>query len=107
MPPRTPHPLRPVTNSVSAGVPQVILPLWVDLYNFAQTAEYLGIGIWPGKETAPVWESDTLGQGFMQALAGEASVAMREKARALGEVARAYGGRDTAAAEVAKLALRG
>lgn len=75
----------------------------MDLYNFAQTAEYLGIGLWPGKDTAPVWEADALAEGFVQVLGSEA---IRDKARALGEVARAYGGRDTAAAEVAKMAVR-
>jgi UDP:flavonoid glycosyltransferase YjiC (YdhE family) len=88
-------------------VPHVILPLWIDLYNFATTSEYLGIGVWPGKETAPEWEAESLAEGFMQALTGETAASMREKAKALAKVAESYGGRDTAAAEVAKLAAQG
>lgn len=89
-----------------AGIPHVILPLWLDLYNFATTAEYLGVGIWPGKDTAPVWHAHTLAQGFLAALIGDESVAMRQKAKALGAVAATYGGRDWAAAEVARLAVQ-
>ena len=91
----------------SAGVPQVILPLWVDLYNFAQMVEYLGVGIWPGKDTAPDWDPETLGEGFLQSLQGNTSVSIRNKAEEIGQIARAYRGRETSAAEVAKLASRG
>ena len=52
----------------SHGVPQIILPIWFDLYNYAATAEHLGVGIWPNKDTAPDWEADALSRGFMEAL---------------------------------------
>ena len=91
-------------ETVLAGVPQVILPLWFDLYNFAQTAQDLGIGIWPGKEAAPVWDARSLSEGFLLALQGNSSVKMREKARALGKVASSYGGRDTAAEKIFNMA---
>ncbi|KFA72664.1 hypothetical protein S40288_03412 [Stachybotrys chartarum IBT 40288] len=93
-------------ETISAGIPHVILPLWLDLYNFATTAEYLGVGIWPGKDTAPEWHADTLAKGFLAALVGDESVSMRQKAKALGAVAATYGGRDRAAAEVARLAVQ-
>ena len=89
------------------GVPQVILPLWVDLYNFAQTAEYLGVGIWPGKETAPRWHAEMLSDGFMRALTGKSSFAMREKASQLREAARQYGGQLAAAEKIASMAAKG
>lgn len=82
----------------------MILPLWVDLYNFAQIAEYLGIGVWPGQDIAPEWESKSLAEGFLKALTSQT---MREKAKALGEVARTYPGRNLAAQEIAKIAARG
>jgi hypothetical protein len=70
-------------------------------------AEYLGIGIWPGKDTAPDWDPATLSEGFLQALDDDAGSVMRAKAEELGVVARSYGGRDTAAAELARLAAGG
>ena len=91
----------------STGVPQVILPLWVDLYNFAQIAEYLGVGIWPGKDTAPMWYADVLSDGFMRALTGESSVAMKKRARELEAVARRYGGERAAAEKIASMAASG
>lgn len=85
-------------------MPQVVLPIWFDLYNYASTAEYLGIGIWPTKETAPDWEAEALGQAFLTALSSEA---MRRKAEELGEVASRYEGRHMAAREVAARAEKG
>ena len=90
-----------------AGVPHVILPLWADLYNYAQTAEYLGIGIWPSQESALDWDAKALSRGFMDALKGERSESMKQKAKALAEVASSYGGRDAAAREIAILAAMG
>ncbi|KAL2832930.1 hypothetical protein BDW59DRAFT_157079 [Aspergillus cavernicola] len=37
-------------EAVIAGVKQVILPRWLDTYNYAQMAEYVGVGIWLGKK---------------------------------------------------------
>lgn len=68
-------------------------------------AEYLGVGVWPGKESAPVWDSVTLKRGFLKALTGEGSLDMRQKATELGKIARQYGGRDAAAEIIAELAL--
>ncbi|VUC30699.1 unnamed protein product [Clonostachys rosea] len=90
-----------------AGVPQMILPLWFDLFNFANTAEYLGIGIWAGRSTTPEWVSESLAEGFRTALVGPTSVSLREKAQKLGEVARQYDGRKIAADEIARLASIG
>lgn len=87
-----------------AGIPQVLLPMWFDLYNFASTAEYLGIGIWPGKETAPQWDPETLAAGILSALIGKESAALRTKAQALGKIAKSYEGRNLAAREIAAMA---
>ncbi|CAM1502543.1 Fc.00g045270.m01.CDS01 [Cosmosporella sp. VM-42] len=94
-------------ETVYAGIPQVVLPLWFDLYNYAATAEYRGVGIWPGKETAPIWDADSLARGFMQALVGNSSDSMRKKAKELAKIARQYGGRDKAAMEIANIAATG
>ncbi|KAH7302842.1 hypothetical protein B0I35DRAFT_455445 [Stachybotrys elegans] len=94
-------------EAIWAGVPQVILPLWFDLYSIAQTAEYLGVGIWPGKETAPQWESDVVAEGILQALIGPKSDIMRRTAANLSDTAHSYGGRYAIAQELARLAALG
>ncbi|KAI9151444.1 Glycosyltransferase sdnJ [Paramyrothecium foliicola] len=94
-------------EAVLAGVPQVFLPLWFDLFNIASMAEYLGIGVWPSRDTAPEWEAEALADGIRRALVGAESEALRDKAKALGDVARRYRGRDAAADEIAKLAALG
>ncbi|KAF5983070.1 2-hydroxyacylsphingosine 1-beta-galactosyltransferase [Fusarium bulbicola] len=42
-------------EALAAGVTQVILPLWADLYNYAALAETRGIGVWGCKESTPNW----------------------------------------------------
>lgn len=84
-----------------------MLPLWFDCYNIASTAEYLGIGIWAGRDTAPIWNSDTISDGILRALNGEEGKRMREKSAALSKITRSYGGREAAAAEIARLAAMG
>ncbi|KAK2599137.1 hypothetical protein QQS21_005398 [Conoideocrella luteorostrata] len=91
-------------EAILAGLPQVILPLWADTYDCAQMAEHLGIGIWPGQNIAPLWDAETLSQGFMEILTGTKSLLIQKKAAALGEVARRYGGSKTAATMIAKVA---
>lgn len=66
--------------------------------------EYLGIGVWAGRDIAPEWTPTTLSKAYLRVLKGNESIAMREKAKSLGQVAASYGGRITAAAKVASLA---
>ncbi|CAG9949088.1 unnamed protein product [Clonostachys rosea f. rosea IK726] len=94
-------------EAIFAGVPQVILPLWFDLYNAGRTVEYLGIGIWPGQEVTPDWEAESLAKGFLEALTGESSKSLQSKARSLAETARNYGGRHAAANYIADIAAQG
>ncbi|WJG37122.1 uncharacterized protein FOBCDRAFT_147839 [Fusarium oxysporum Fo47] len=42
-------------EALAAGVTQVILPLWADLYNYAALAETSGIGVWGCKDSTPNW----------------------------------------------------
>ncbi|KAI7771398.1 hypothetical protein LZL87_010838 [Fusarium oxysporum] len=42
-------------EALAAGVAQVILPLWADLYNYAALAETSGIGVWGCKDSTPNW----------------------------------------------------
>ncbi|RSL61361.1 hypothetical protein CEP51_013641 [Fusarium floridanum] len=91
-------------EAILYGVPQVVLPLWFDTYNYAATAEYRGVGIWPTKDTAPAWKAEPLGKAFLHALSDET---MKEKAEKLGEIARQYGGRYLAARDIAEMAAKG
>lgn len=90
-----------------AGIPSVVLPLWADHYNYAQTAEYLGVGIWPNKKTAPDWEAAALTEAFLEALRGNTSMTMRQNAKAIAQKGHEYGGRKLAAQLVAELAAGG
>lgn len=90
----------------SAGVPHVILPLWVDLYNFAALSETAGIGVWGCRDTSPNWTADGISSAIIKVVdGGEASISLREKAKSLGDKLRAgEKGRDISAREIAKLA---
>lgn len=90
----------------SAGMPQVVLPLWADLYNYAALAENIGVGIWGCKETTPEWTSGCLTDSLSKALDGAPhGVSIRNKAKELAnEVQARERGRDIAAREIAKLA---
>jgi UDP:flavonoid glycosyltransferase YjiC (YdhE family) len=90
----------------SAGLPQVILPLWADLYNYAALAETIGVGVWSCKETTPDWTSECLTKSLLKVLDGaRGSVSFRNKAKQLGDKVQAGDkGRDIAAREIAKLA---
>ncbi|EHK23399.1 glycosyltransferase family 1 protein [Trichoderma virens Gv29-8] len=94
-------------ESVLAGIPSVVLPLWADHYSYAQTAEHLGVGIWPNKKTAPDWEAAGLAEAFLEALSGNKSVTMRQNAQAIALKGHKYGGRKLAAQLVAEMAAGG
>ncbi|KAM5349592.1 hypothetical protein ACJ41O_006097 [Fusarium nematophilum] len=96
-------------EAVYAGVPHVILPQWADCYNNAGLAQTIGVGEWACRDTSPDWTAEELTRAMLKVLdGGEASIAMREKARQLGErVQAAEKGRDIAARTVARLAYAG
>ncbi|CAG9957069.1 unnamed protein product [Clonostachys rosea f. rosea IK726] len=93
-------------EAVNAGVPHVILPLWVDLYNFAALSETAGIGVWGCRDTSPNWTADGISNAIIKVVdGGDASISLREKAKSLGDKLRAgEKGRDISAREIAKLA---
>ncbi|KAI9374039.1 hypothetical protein BJX61DRAFT_532705 [Aspergillus egyptiacus] len=53
-------------EAVRAGVPQVILPTWFDTFDYAARIEYLGVGVWGNKETAPEFKGPDVGEALMQ-----------------------------------------
>ncbi|KAI4847747.1 UDP-glucoronosyl and UDP-glucosyl transferase family protein [Aureobasidium sp. EXF-8845] len=68
-------------EAIFAGVPQVVLPVWIDTYDFAIRVEYLGIGVWGNRTAAPYAEGLELGRALIEVVDGDNSAAMLEKAR--------------------------
>lgn len=79
--------------------------MWLDLYNYAQLVEDIGVGVYATRGTAPDWTVDGLRESFLKVVdGGEDSLRMRVKAKELGAVAQKEPGRLIAAKEVARLA---
>ena len=71
-------------------------------------AEYVGVGIWGNRNSAPGLEAAELTAAFMTLLGnGTRADELRRKAREIGEICRRRPGRDWAADEVAALAGKG
>lgn len=89
-------------------MPQVILPQWLDLYNFAQLVEDIGVGVWGCRETSPDWTPSCLRDAITKVIdGGEVSLALHKKAKELGDIAQKIPGKDVAARMIAKLAGSG
>lgn len=69
----------------SAGIPQVVLPVWIDTYDFSTRVEYLGIGVWGSKTAAPRVKASELGRALVRVIDSDESDAMRYKAKTLSE----------------------
>ncbi|CAN8095890.1 unnamed protein product [Discula destructiva] len=94
-------------EAISAGVPQVILPLWMDLYNLAMLAEETGVGVYASRGSAPDWTVDGLVKAFERVLDDEQARTMRDKSAILSARAKERPGREIAADVVADLAGSG
>jgi UDP:flavonoid glycosyltransferase YjiC (YdhE family) len=95
-------------TSHSAGVPQVVLPMWADLYNYAQLAEQIGVGLWGCRETSPEWTPECLKDDILHVVASNASDSLQVKAKQISVEARKDGlGRDISAGIIAQLARSG
>lgn len=96
------------TDDIRGGVPQIILPQWADLYDFAALVEKLNIGVWGCRATSPDWTAECIQQAVLFVLEdSSASASMTRNAASFGELARKSVGRDVAAQEVAWLAASG
>ncbi len=77
-----------------AGVPHVILPTWYDTYQTAAKVEFLVIGVYASKKSAPKVREEGLTVAMRKVLGSDD---MRGKARELGNMYRARkGGREVA-----------
>ncbi|OHW90540.1 UDP-glucoronosyl and UDP-glucosyl transferase [Colletotrichum incanum] len=79
-------------EAVSAGVPQVVLPVWFDTYDFATRVEYLGIGKRGSTNHAPKCAAKELGPILKQVVLGKSAEGFRKKAAELAEACKAEGG---------------
>lgn len=71
-----------------------MLPCWLDTFEFANRVEYLGIGIYGSRSSAPRVEAGELSRALMRVLSGgEESVRMKAKAAELMEISGRVGGR--------------
>ena len=84
-----------------ASVPHIILPLWFDTYDYAQRAEYLGIGIYPNRRTAPHIRAKDFSEAI-SAVVGDSIGASRfgKRARELGCCCAKIEGREIATAKI-------
>ena len=89
-------------------MPQIVLPLWADLYTYAQLAEQIGVGIWACRETSPDWTPECLENDILKVTVGPESESFGRKARQISASVRENGlGRDLSADVIAKLAGSG
>jgi UDP:flavonoid glycosyltransferase YjiC (YdhE family) len=87
----------------SSGIPQIILPQWYDLYDYAARVEYLGIGIYANKHVAPSVDAAEFGAALIEVL--KPGSAYAQKAEALRKVCEEKcGGRDMGARRLLEVA---
>ncbi|KAI0914220.1 hypothetical protein F4823DRAFT_573654 [Ustulina deusta] len=94
-------------EALGTGVPQIVLPQWLDLYSFAQLAQDIGVGVWGCRDASPFWTASCLRDAFVTVLGGESGDLIREKAKGFGEIAQRSPGQYVVAREIAKLAASG
>ncbi|WVW81561.1 hypothetical protein I302_103556 [Kwoniella bestiolae CBS 10118] len=94
-------------EALYAGVPQVIMPAWVDCYDFAARLEYFGIGVWGNPMASPDCLESELTNALLRVIGrtpdDTQAVLMRNRAQALGRlVSKDYTqeGRDIAAGHI-------
>lgn len=84
-----------------AGVPQVILPVWWDTYEFAARAEWLGIGAYGSQNSAPGAEASEFAKALTRALEDKG---MKTRAKEIGNLCRKVEGREFACERLSDLA---
>ncbi|KAK4224320.1 hypothetical protein QBC38DRAFT_515248 [Podospora fimiseda] len=81
-------------ETVSAGVPQVVLPVWMDTYDFARRAEYLGIGRWGNRQCGAdsICKGEELGSVLIDVVVGGRWSVYADNAEKLAELCKKNGG---------------
>ncbi|KAK4118580.1 glycosyltransferase family 1 protein [Parathielavia appendiculata] len=70
-------------DAVTCGVPQIVLPSWLDCYDFASRAEVLRIGRWGNKKTMPLCTAYELAPILIDVVLGPRAESMRSRVREL------------------------
>ncbi|PYI08226.1 UDP-Glycosyltransferase/glycogen phosphorylase [Aspergillus sclerotiicarbonarius CBS 121057] len=68
-------------EAVRAGVPQVVLPVWFDTFDFAARVEYLGIGVCGSRKTAPDVSGEDLVEALLCVLVSDGPNGIHERAQ--------------------------
>lgn len=84
-------------EALVAGLPQVILPAWLDCYDFGNWAELNGYGIRANKTAAPRWTRKEFGGALKEVIVSERAATFVENARRFAARHPANAGRDKAA----------
>ena len=88
-----------------AGIPQIILAQWFDLYDMAARAEYVGIGIYGNRSAAPEIDATEFGAAIFRLLSPSEEVEkFARRAKEIGEVCRMAPGKKGAVAKILELA---
>ena len=88
-------------TSHRAGIPQIILAQWFDLYDMAVRAEYVGIGIYGNRNVAPDIDATEFGAAISRLLSpGKEGEKFSQKAKEIGEDCRMAPGKKGAVAKV-------
>ncbi|KAH8733456.1 hypothetical protein BGZ61DRAFT_160072 [Ilyonectria robusta] len=85
-------------DGLTAGVPQVVLPVWADTFDFANRAELLGIGRWGNVNNCPRWSASELAPILIDVVF-DRNAEFAAKSRVLAEVCRQEGGGRNVAAK--------
>ncbi|MCJ1249913.1 hypothetical protein MMC30_007139 [Trapelia coarctata] len=95
-------------EALKAGIPHLVLPVWFDTYDFAAKSEFLGVGFYGNKSSAPHIAAEEFAEK-LGAIIGERepAVRMRRRARELGEVCMRSEGRVVACERIMEAAKRG
>ena len=91
-------------TSHRAGIPQIILAQWFDLYDMAVRAEYVGIGIYGNRNVAPDIDAAEFGAAISRLLSpGAEAESFSRKAKEIGEACRMAPGKRGAVAKILEL----
>lgn len=86
-------------------MPNVILPKWFDNYDMANRAEWLGVGVWANRRTAPDENAEELAAGILHILEDTPKAAeIRENCAKFATLSQAAGGRKLAADKIGEYA---
>lgn len=67
----SPYLIGPLISPARVGVPQIVLPQWLDTYDCATRVEWLGIGINGSRTAAPGIDATEFSKALLQVLRDE------------------------------------